>query len=79
MKKCCELSTIETYKPFDIIYTEDKKRVNQVYIILRGNCTILQCLRKNVSLLLNIQVIFQHLLMQMLGRIKFDCNFSHNR
>lgn len=50
MKECCELAKIKTYKPFEIVYAEDKGRLNPVYFILNGSCAILQCLKMNVSL-----------------------------
>lgn len=46
---CCTLSKIQQYEPLQTIYAEDTGNLNPVYFVLSGNCTILQCLRMNVS------------------------------
>lgn len=48
MKECSELATIQTYKPFDVIYTANNKQINQVHIVLSGRLSIIQYLNINV-------------------------------
>lgn len=50
MKKCSELASIQTYKPFDIVYVANRGQASPVRIILSGRCSIIQYLNINVSL-----------------------------
>ncbi|XP_031618344.1 uncharacterized protein LOC116337707 [Contarinia nasturtii] len=49
MKECSELATIQTYKPFDVIYAADNKQINQVHIVLNGRLSIIQYLNINAT------------------------------
>lgn len=46
--QCCSLGQLKQYNPNDVIYAIDKGRLNSVYFVLRGNCTILQTLKMTV-------------------------------
>lgn len=46
---CCTLAKIRQYEPLQTIYAEDIGRQNSVFFVLSGTCTILQCLKMNVS------------------------------
>lgn len=52
LQNCCTLSRIVRYKPQDVIYKEDVGRLNSVFIVLNGTCTISQRLRMKVSIYL---------------------------
>lgn len=45
---CCTMSKIRQYEPLQTIYGEDIGRLNSVFFVLSGTCTILQCLKLNV-------------------------------
>lgn len=60
MKECSELATIQTYKPFDIVYGKDKDRVSPVHIVLSGRCSIIQYLNMNVGLANNLRISLVH-------------------
>lgn len=48
--QCCSLAQIKQYNPNDVIYAVDRGRLNSVYFVLSGNCTILQTLKLMVWL-----------------------------
>lgn len=60
MKECSELATIQTYKPFDIVYGKDKDRLSPVHIVLSGRCSIIQYLNMNVGFTNNLRSICFH-------------------
>lgn len=60
MKECSELATIQTYKPFDIVYGKDKDRVSPVHIVLSGRCSIIQYLNMNVGFANNLRISLVH-------------------
>ncbi|KAJ6638528.1 hypothetical protein Bhyg_11264, partial [Pseudolycoriella hygida] len=43
--QCCSLGQLKQYNPNEVIYSTDKGRLNSVYFVLSGNCTILQTLK----------------------------------
>lgn len=49
MRECSEVASIQTYKPFDIVYVADRGQISPVHIILSGRCSIIQYLNMNVS------------------------------
>lgn len=51
--QCCSLAQIKQYNPNDVIYAVDRGRLNSVYFVLSGNCTILQTLKLMVWLSIN--------------------------
>ena len=42
---CCDLAHIRKYGPLETIYAEDRGRLNDVFFVLSGVCTIVQCLK----------------------------------
>lgn len=49
MKNCCALAQIVRYKPQAVIYKDDIGRLNDVFIVLSGQCLIAQRLLMKVS------------------------------
>lgn len=50
VKSCCTLARIGRYKPDAVIYKDDIGRLNDVFIVLTGQCTIAQRLQMKVSI-----------------------------